>query len=86
MRVHVPSALLSYTGRQSEVDAAGSTLTEVLYDLDRRYPGLRFRIIDEQDNVRPHINIFVNGERVRVLDTSLTDGDDIAIMMSLSGG
>ena len=60
MKVLVPSPLRSYTGA-SEVDAQGATLAEVLADLDRRHPGLRFRIVDEQDRMRPHVRFFVNG-------------------------
>ena len=46
------------------MDAAGATIADVLADLDLRYPGLRFRMIDEQDKMRPHIRFFVNGEQV----------------------
>ena len=61
VKVLIPSPLLSYT-KHSEVDASGATLTELLADLDRRYPGLRFRIVDEQDRMRPHVRFFVNGD------------------------
>ena len=61
MKVLIPSPLLSYTGR-SWVDAQGGTLGELLLDLDRRYPGIRFRMIDEQDRMRRHVRFFVNGE------------------------
>ncbi len=85
MRVHIPTALRSYTGRQSEVEANGTTLGAVLDDLDRQFPGLRFRIIDEQDNVRTHIKLFVNGEQVRDLGIGIAAGE-VAIVMALSGG
>ena len=62
-KVLIPSPLRSYTGAR-EVEATGATLGELLADLDRRYPGLRFRMIDEQDGMRPHIRFFVNGEQV----------------------
>lgn len=86
MTVHIPGALHSYTGRRSEVDAEGGTLGEVLAWLDRRYPGLRFRIVTEQDAIRPHIRIFVNETQVQALRTLLQPGDQIHIVLALSGG
>jgi len=86
MKVLVPTPLRSYTGERSEVEASGSALDEVLRDLDRRYPGLRFRIIDEQDAIRPHIRIFVNGEQVNALGTRLEERDEVFIVQALSGG
>lgn len=85
MRVLIPSPLRSYTG-QHEVDASGRTLAAVLADLDRRYPGIRFRMIDEQDRMRPHIRFFVNGEQVRELSRRLRPGDEVVIVQALSGG
>lgn len=86
MRVHIPTALRSYTGRCSEVSATGGTLGALLDDLERQFPGLRFRIIDEQDGVRPHIKLFVDGEQTRSLDVALRADAEIAIVMALSGG
>ena len=63
MRVILPTPLAEYTRHAREVQAEGATLDELLADLDRRYPGIRFRIIDEQDAIRPHIKIFVNREQ-----------------------
>jgi molybdopterin converting factor small subunit len=85
MRVHIPSALRSYT-EKSETEANGETLAALLADLDRQYPGIRFRMIDEQDRIRPHIRIFVNGEQIRELAHALKPADDVAIVQALSGG
>ena len=85
MKVLIPSALRSYTER-SEVEANGATLGAVLADLDRRYPGIRFRMIDEQDQIRPHIRFFVNGEQVRDLSQPLDASDELVIVQALSGG
>lgn len=78
-----PPALRSYTQDRSEVQVTGATLAEVLADLDRRYPGIRFRIIDEQDGIRQHIKIFVNQTQVRNLVTSLKASDTILIICAL---
>ena len=85
MRVHVPTPLRSYTGA-SLVEAHGITLGALLLDLDRRYPGLRFRVVDEQDRVRRHMRCFVNDTDIRDLATRLRDGDEIFIVGALSGG
>lgn len=85
MKVLIPSALQSYT-QSSQVSAVGSTLEEVLLDLDRQYPGIRFRMIDEQRQVRRHIRIFINGESVNVLSRPMQPGDEVVIIQALSGG
>ena len=86
MKVSLPTPLADYTAHRREVDAEGATLTELLADLDRRYPGIRFRMIDEQDAIRPHIKIFVNREQVRGLDRALGPRDEVLVVAALSGG
>jgi molybdopterin converting factor small subunit len=86
MRVYVSSHVRSYTAGRPEVEAEGRTLAEVMGDLERRYPGLRFRVIDEQDRIRPHMNFFVGGELVRDLAHAIAPGDDVHILGALSGG
>lgn len=85
MKVLIPGPLLPYTKRR-EVEATGATLAELLADLDRQYPGLRFRIIDEQDQMRPHMRFFVNGEQVFNLHLALQPKDSVQIVQALSGG
>jgi len=86
MRVHIPTALQSYTAQQGEVQAEGATVADVLAALDRRYPGLRFRIVTEQDTIRPHMRIFVNEEQTFHLATPLRRDDHVYIVCALSGG
>ena len=86
MRVLIPSPLQSYTGGLRLVIANGAQLKNLLDDLDRQYPGIRFRMIDEQDQVRPHMMIYVHGTRTRALDTSLDACEEVVIMQALSGG
>ena len=85
MNVFIPDALLSYTG-SCEVAAGGASIGDLFIDLDRRYPGLRFRVIDEQDRFRRHMRVFVNGIQTFDLGMALTPGDEIAIIQALSGG
>ena len=85
MKVLVPSALRSYTGA-AHVEAVGDTLFGLFAHLDQRYPGLRFRVVDEQQRLRPNMRIFVNGLSVRDLGHALRPDDFVAIVMALSGG
>jgi molybdopterin converting factor small subunit len=86
VKVWIPTPLLSYTAQRTEVEATGATLADLLADLDHRFPGIRFRMVDEQGHVRPHMKVFVNRVAVRHLDEPLTDGDEIHILQALSGG
>jgi sulfur-carrier protein len=85
-RVIIPTQLRSYTSGRSEVEAAGATLGDVLVDLDRQFPGFRFRVIDEQDRVRRHVIIFVGAEREENLGATIPSGADVQIVGALSGG
>jgi len=85
MKVIFPSQLLSYT-HTTQLQVEGGTLAVVLAVLDRQFPGIRFRIIDEQDQIRPHIRIFVNQEITRDLEFALHPGDEIRIIGAISGG
>jgi molybdopterin converting factor small subunit len=85
MRVAVASALRSYTGNREHVAASGATVDEVLRNLDESYPGIRFRIVDEQERIRVHIRIFVNRE-LADLKRRVSEADDVQILCALSGG
>jgi len=86
VKVHLSSHVRSYTGGQAQVEAEGGTLVAVMADLERRYPGIRFRVIDEQDRIRPHMNFFVGGVLARDLHHPIRPGDEVFILGSLSGG
>ncbi len=84
--VRVASPLRSYTGGAASVAAQGDTLSEVLADLDARFPGMRFRMIDEQDRIRRHIRLFVNTAEADDLDARVRKGDEVHLICALSGG
>jgi len=86
VKVRIPSPLRSYTAQQAVVDADGGDLNALLLDLDQRYPGIRFRMVDEQGRIRKHMKVFVNDEPVRDLATRVDPRDEITIMQALSGG
>lgn len=85
MKVLIPSPLLSYT-KVREVAATGSTLADVLLDLEQQFPGIRFRIIDEQGAIRPHVRIFVNNSQEFDLRRPLASSDSVQLIQALSGG
>jgi molybdopterin converting factor small subunit len=86
VKVRIPTPLRSYTEQQPWVEASGDTVAQVLHDLDRQFPGIRFRMIDEQDRLRPHMKVFVNDDMTRDLDTPVAESDVVTIMQALSGG
>lgn len=85
MRVTIPSPLLDYT-RRREVNAAGATLDEVLRDLDRQFPGIRFRMVDEQDAIRRHMRVFLGADEVRDPAAAMDSAKTLHIVQALSGG
>ncbi len=86
MRVRIPTPLRSYTGGVAEVDADGSTVGAIIADLDRRFPGLGFRVVDEQGRLRQHMVVFLGQDRCRDLDASVDGVAEVVLMQALSGG
>lgn len=84
--VRIASPLRSYTGGAARINGRGATLSEVLGSLEQRCPGIRFRMIDEQNRVRPHMRLFINTCEVHELGTAVHDGDTVHVLCALSGG
>ncbi|HEV7431443.1 MAG TPA: MoaD/ThiS family protein [Steroidobacteraceae bacterium] len=84
--IRVPSPLRSYTAGAAQVTARGATVAQLLGDLERAHPGMRFRMIDEQDRIRPHIRIFINQREVSTIDEALAVQDEVHLICALSGG
>jgi molybdopterin synthase sulfur carrier subunit len=86
VQVRIAALLHSYTGGSKVIEVEASTVGEAIAALDRRFPGLAFRVIDEQGQIRPHMNIFLGEEKVSDLATPITAGAEIYIVGALSGG
>jgi molybdopterin synthase sulfur carrier subunit len=86
VKVRIPTPLRSYTADRAVVEARGATVAEALDDLDGQFPGIRFRMVDEQGQLRKHMKIWVGEDAVRDLTTPLRDSDEVTIMQALSGG
>ena len=85
MIVYIPSPLLSYT-QTKQVNANGATIAEMFADLEHQFPGFRFRIVNEQDEVREHFQIFVNQRIIKNLNEPLAPNDEVRIIAAISGG
>ncbi|UQA63392.1 MoaD/ThiS family protein [Polyangium aurulentum] len=88
IKIRIPTPLRTLTGGNDEVEATGSTVSDVIEDLERRHPGIRERLLDEK-GVRRFINIFVGDEDIRFLDglrTELKGGEQLSIVPAIAGG
>ncbi len=85
MKVYIPTPLRSYTNSNA-VQADGATVAEVFLDLERQYRGIRFRVINEQDQIREHVKIFINQNVAENLSAPLNPNDEVRIVMAISGG
>jgi molybdopterin converting factor small subunit len=88
IEVRIPTILRPYTDGAKAVEASGSTLAEVVSDLDANYPGIGERLLDEQ-GLRRFVNVYLNDEDVRFLaglETAVTDGDSVTILPAVAGG
>lgn len=86
VRVRIPTPLRSYTAGEKEVTARGDTVDDVLRDLDDQFPGIRFRVVDEQGVLRPHMVVWLGSERCRDLHAPVGHLDEVVLMQALSGG
>ncbi|MCR6032282.1 molybdopterin synthase sulfur carrier subunit [Nocardioides sp. zg-579] len=87
--VRIPTILRTYTDGASEVTATGSTLAEVLEDLDASYAGIKGRILDDNGALRRFVNVYVGNEDVRFLDdlaTPTPDGAQVSVIPAVAGG
>ena len=88
IEVRIPTILRSYTGGEKAVEASGSTLSELIDDLESSHPGIKERLIEGED-LRRFVNLYVNDEDVRftgALDTQVKDGDSVTILPAVAGG
>ena len=84
--VHIPSPLRSYTAGAAKVPADGATLADVLASLEGRFGGIRFRVVDEQSRIRPHIRFYVNAREAMELSEPVDAGAAVHVVCALSGG
>jgi molybdopterin synthase sulfur carrier subunit len=89
VQVRIPTPLRRFTGGAETVSAVGDTVGAVVDDLERKHPGIKERICDEEGKVRRFVNIFINGDDIRFLEnfsTRVKDGDEVSIVPAIAGG
>lgn len=87
--VRIPVPLRRFTGGAAEVDASGATVADVIKDLDRNYAGMRDRLCEKDGKIRRFVNIYINDEDIRFLqslETPVADGDELSILPAIAGG
>jgi molybdopterin synthase sulfur carrier subunit len=89
VKVRIPTPLMKLTDNKSEVNAEGSTISDIFNDLEAQFSGIKDRICEENGSPRRFINIYVNEEDIRFLDgekTAVKEGDEISIIPAIAGG
>ena len=89
INVKIPTPLRKLTDGNSTVSVSGSNITNIISDLENKYPGIKDRICEENGEIRPFVNIFVNGEDIRYLEglnSKLSEDDEVSIVPAVAGG
>lgn len=89
IKIRMPTPLRRFTGSQSEIMAEGHNVKQVFEDLERRFPGIREHLYNDDGSLRRFINFYVNGEDIRYQEgerTTVKDGDVISITPAIAGG
>ncbi|MFQ5455288.1 MAG: MoaD/ThiS family protein [Nitrospirota bacterium] len=87
--VRIPTPLRKLTDGKGELEAAGTNISEIIEDIENKYPGLKERLYDQNGNIRRFVNLYVNEEDIRFIDgknTFIKDGDEISIVPAIAGG
>ncbi len=89
VRIRIPTPLRRFTGGAEEVSVSGATVGAAVEDLEQKHPGIKERLCDESGRVRRFVNLYVNGDDIRFLnslDTPIKEGDEVAIVPAIAGG
>lgn len=89
IKVKLPSAIARYTGDQTEIESEGSTISEVIDNMEKMYPGIKRKFVDESGKVYRFVRIYLNKVDIRKLkgmDTPLSDGDELSLVPAFVGG
>jgi molybdopterin synthase sulfur carrier subunit len=89
VRVRIPTPLRRYTSGAEEVGIEASTVSAVVDTLESKFPGIKERLCDEQGRVRRFVNVYVNGDDIRFLnslETPVKDGDEVSFVPAIAGG
>jgi molybdopterin converting factor small subunit len=88
-KIHIPTPLRQYVGKQSTVEVKAATIAEAMSALVEQHPDLRRHLYTEDGKLRAFVNLYLNDEDIRYLqkeETAVKDGDNISIVPSIAGG
>jgi len=89
VRIRIPTPLRRFTGGAEEVNVSGTTVGAAVEDLEQKHPGIKERLCDESGRVRRFVNLYVNGDDIRFLnslETPIKEGDEVSIVPAIAGG
>ncbi len=89
IKVRIPTPLRKLTNGESEVEANGADISELIDDLEKSYPGIKGKLCDENGAVRKFLNIYLNDDDIRFMDslaTEVRDGDNVSLIPAIAGG
>jgi len=89
VRIRIPTPLRKFTGGAEEVSVSGATVGTAVEDLEKKHPGIKERLCDDSGRVRRFVNVYVNGDDIRFLnslDTPVKEGDEVSIVPAIAGG
>jgi len=89
VKVRIPAPLQKITRNKQEVEAEAENIKELIVDLEKQFPGMKDRLLDESGKIRRFINFYVNDEDIRFLkqdETALSDGAEVSIIPAIAGG
>ena len=88
-KIHIPTPLRQYVGKQATIEVSGTTVAEAMNALVAQHPDLRKHLYTDEGKLRAFVNLYVNDEDIRYLQkeaTALNEGDNISIVPSIAGG
>jgi molybdopterin synthase sulfur carrier subunit len=89
VRIRIPTPLRRFTAGAEEVSVGGATVGSAVEELEKKHPGIKERLCDESGRVRRFVNVYVNGDDIRFLnslDTPVKEGDEVSIVPAIAGG
>jgi molybdopterin synthase sulfur carrier subunit len=89
IKVRIPTPLRKLTKEKAEVDADGSTIRDIVDDLEKQFPGFKERMCDDNGDLRRFVNVYVGEEDIRFLeglDTKIPEGVQVSIIPAVAGG
>ena len=88
-KIRIPTPLRKLTNNEEVVEVSAATIGEAIAELQKRFPGIKERLLDDTGGVRRFVNVYVNEEDIRFLqnqETALKEGDEVSIIPAIAGG